>query len=178
VSVAGDLAYCGRCGAHGLGFEDGKRHVCARCGWLFYRNAAAAVFAILELGGKILLVRRAREPAAGTLDLPGGFLDLGERAEAGLARELAEELGIGCGPLHYLGSYPNVYPYAGVTYHTLDLCFHARLERPPAAADVDTDELDGFVLLAPADIDLDAIGLDAPRRALHEFLARAGAQRG
>jgi ADP-ribose pyrophosphatase YjhB (NUDIX family) len=42
----------------------------------------------------VLLTRRARAPYAGTWDVPGGFLEADERPEAGLRRELEEELGI------------------------------------------------------------------------------------
>ena len=100
------------------------------------------MYAIAELDGRVLLVRRAREPAAGTLDLPGGFIDFGETAEVALVRELREELDLAIEVLDYLGSYPNVYPYAGVRYHTLDLCFRVRLLGTPDRARVDESELE------------------------------------
>lgn len=37
---------------------------------------------------------RAREPEKGRLDLPGGFLEVGEHPVDGLAREVREELGV------------------------------------------------------------------------------------
>jgi len=37
---------------------------------------------------------RAREPEKGRLDLPGGFLGVGEHPVDGLAREVREELGV------------------------------------------------------------------------------------
>ena len=164
--------HCPRCAAPGLGYEH-SRHRCQACGWTFYRNAAAAVLAILEYEGAIVLVRRALEPAAGTLDLPGGFLDEGEPAESGLARELREELGVDLRDPRYVGTYPNVYRYAGVTYHTLDICFHAVLDRAPRREDMDAHELSEFVLVPRAAIDLAAIGFDSPRQALAEFLESA-----
>ena len=44
--------------------------------------------------GKALLTVRAREPEKGRLDLPGGFLEVGEHPVVGLAREVEEELGV------------------------------------------------------------------------------------
>jgi ADP-ribose pyrophosphatase YjhB (NUDIX family) len=48
---------------------------------------------ILE-GDRALVTVRAREPQKGRLDLPGGFLEVGEHPVEGLAREAREELGI------------------------------------------------------------------------------------
>jgi 8-oxo-dGTP diphosphatase len=44
--------------------------------------------------GKALVTVWAREPEKGRLDLPGGFLRVGEHPVDGLAREVREELGI------------------------------------------------------------------------------------
>jgi ADP-ribose pyrophosphatase YjhB (NUDIX family) len=51
--------------------------------------------AIIVQRGSVLLGRRARAPYQGTWDLPGGFLEPYETPEAGLDRELKEELGVG-----------------------------------------------------------------------------------
>ncbi len=165
------FVHCPRCRAPGLAFEEsGSRHVCRACGWVLYRNAAAAVFGIVEHDGRVLLVRRARDPASGTLDLPGGFIDIGETAEAALARELREELSVEITRLAYLGTYPNVYPYSGVTYHTLDLCFHGELVAPPDPRRLEIHEIAGFELVRREAIVLEAIGMESPRRALADFL--------
>ena len=47
----------------------------------------------------VLLVRRAKAPAAGSWSLPGGAQELGETAEAAARRELMEETGLEAGPL-------------------------------------------------------------------------------
>jgi ADP-ribose pyrophosphatase YjhB (NUDIX family) len=47
----------------------------------------------------VLLIRRAKPPAAGTWALPGGAQKLGETAEATARRELMEEAGLEAGPL-------------------------------------------------------------------------------
>src|SRR5690606_8958188 len=98
---------------------------CPACGFHYYHNVAAAVAAVIVHDGCVLVTRRAREPAAGLLDLPGGFVDPGEAAEHALHRELAEELGWNardCVP-RYLGTRPNTYLYAGVRYATCDLFY-------------------------------------------------------
>jgi len=49
----------------------------------------------------VVLVKRRFEPLAGRWSLPGGALELGETLEAGIAREVVEEtgLGIAVGPI-------------------------------------------------------------------------------
>jgi 8-oxo-dGTP diphosphatase len=53
------------------------------------------VGAVILHEGKVVLVKRKYEPLAGQWSLPGGRLELGETLEAGLAREMLEETGLG-----------------------------------------------------------------------------------
>lgn len=50
--------------------------------------------AILDGEGRLLLVKRRRNPEADHWGLPGGKLDFGETVTACIAREIREELGI------------------------------------------------------------------------------------
>ncbi len=52
------------------------------------------VDALVEVADQILLVQRGRAPGEGQWALPGGFLDVAERLEAGARRELEEETGL------------------------------------------------------------------------------------
>ena len=65
---------------------------CKDCGFTYYANVCAATAAfIVNDRGEILVVRRGKEPAKGTLDLPGGFVDMEESEEEGMRREVQEE---------------------------------------------------------------------------------------
>ncbi|MGO9308811.1 MAG: NUDIX hydrolase [Spirochaetia bacterium] len=70
---------------------------CPSCGFEFWQNSKPAVGAlvvrVVDGRPQVLLTRRGIEPHKGMWDLPGGYLENGELPEAGLARELQEELG-------------------------------------------------------------------------------------
>lgn len=53
-----------------------------------------AVGAVVFRAGKVLLVRRKREPSRGLWSLPGGVVKLGEGLREAVAREVKEECGI------------------------------------------------------------------------------------
>lgn len=111
---------------------------CPACGLHLYLNAATATAAIiLDASDRVLLIRRARDPARGKLGFPGGFVDNGETAENGLRREVREETGLELGALEFLLSHPNAYPYRGVVYSTIDLIFLARVPDFAAARPLD-----------------------------------------
>ena len=102
--------------------EKSKR--CADCEFVYYFNPSAATVAlIMNERNELLVCRRAKDPAKGTLDLPGGFIDMAETGEEGVSREVKEETGMEVKKAEYLFSLPNIYVYSGFTVHTLDLFF-------------------------------------------------------
>lgn len=124
---------CPACAAEALAFEEGKALRCTACGFRYFHNVAVAVVGVIACGEEVLLTRRAHDPAAGTFDLPGGFVDAGESLEAALCRELAEELGleVAADAPRYLFSTANRYPFAGIVYRTSDVWFGLRLDERP-----------------------------------------------
>ena len=72
-----------------------QRLVCTSCGEIFYENPLPASTAlVINEQGQLLLGRRGVEPAKGQWCLPGGFIEMGETAQAGALRELKEETGL------------------------------------------------------------------------------------
>ncbi|MDP4206629.1 MAG: NUDIX domain-containing protein, partial [Bacteroidota bacterium] len=123
------INYCPFCGAKDLESRDVNYFYCNSCHKEYFTNTAAAVAAIItDNQGRILFTRRAHDPFKGMLDLPGGFVDAGETAEEALFREIREELGSEIIEFSYFCSFPNEYPYSGLTYYTLDLAFICKLE--------------------------------------------------
>ena len=97
--------FCAACGARLAAIREHghRRWGCRRCGFTNYGNPVATVVGIMMRGSRVLLTRRARPPWANTWDLPGGFLEAGETADDGIAREFVEELGVGIRRARLLG---------------------------------------------------------------------------
>ena len=106
------------------------------------------VGAIVLRGDAVLLVRRAKPPAAGTWSLPGGAQRVGETAEEGARRELTEETGVAAGPMVLVAHVDSITLDADgkVEYHYTILDFAARWTsgEPQAGGDVSAAEFVEF----------------------------------
>ena len=158
---------CPACGSGDISFGDMKKVGCRDCSFIYYHNVATAVAAILEYDRKIVLIKRAKDPGKGKLDLPGGFVDPKESAEDAVKREIKEELKIDVREPRYLGSYPNIYKYEGVTYHTCDLFFYCKIDALPT--DFDSSEIKELILKNPLEIPNDKIAFESVRMGLGIF---------
>ena len=89
------MKYCSSCGSTvslRVPKDDNReRHICDDCGVVHYRNPQVVVGCVVERDGKILLCKRAIEPRYGYWTVPAGFMELGETAAGGAARETLEE---------------------------------------------------------------------------------------
>jgi ADP-ribose pyrophosphatase YjhB (NUDIX family) len=165
--------FCPACGSRNIRFENNKAFRCPDCGFLYYHNTAAATGLVISTGEEIVLLVRAKEPAKGKLDLPGGFVNPGEGAFEGLRRECREELSWDPGPHCTLfASFPNVYPYRNISYNTCDLFFTIIVPGLNAASfTLEEKEIGGVRFVKPADIILEDLAFDSTRRAIRAFLA-------
>jgi len=129
---------CPRCG-HDLEPHGGAHLHCPGCGSTYWANSAPAVQGLLVRDGKVLIGRRKIEPRKGYWDLPGGFLEEGERPLDGLRREFREETGLEVEPVEWVGAFVDPYD----PHYVLGLTWIVEGEGEPRAAD-DVEELAWF----------------------------------
>lgn len=162
--------FCPFCGSETIFDFDVKAIKCQNCGKVYFHNVASAVAAIVETDMGIVLVRRSHAPHAGTLDLPGGFLEYAETHEEALRREVFEETGIKIKDMRYFCSFPNQYSYRNVTYFTADVVFLCGAEKLDV---LKGDQEVSEILIVPSDqIDPALIALPSMRMAVELYLSR------
>ena len=108
-----------------------------------------AVSAAIIRDGKVLVVRRARNPALGIYTLPGGGVETGETLMQAVTREVREETSMDIEPVALAGHREAIVRDAQgrVERHFVILCFAARwLSGEPVL----NEELDDARWLAPA----------------------------
>ena len=108
------MKYCSDCGAEiEIKIPEGDnrpRHVCSACESIHYQNPKVVVGTIPVWEDRVLLCRRAIEPRYGLWTLPAGFMENGETAQEGAARETLEEANarVEVGKLYSLFNLPHI----------------------------------------------------------------------
>lgn len=168
--------HCPRCGQALSGGHETNRVECAACGFLLYFNptVASVAFAFRE-DGRVLFIRRAKEPGKDLLAPPGGFIDLGETAEVAVEREYREEVNVRLTDVVFLCSQVNQYCYRGVQYPVLDLFFTARAADPAAAEAL--DDVSGFEWRDPLAVSPDELAFPSMKAALTVLQSKLRADR-
>ena len=157
-----------KCGCNRFVENDFKSKRCDGCGFVYYFNPLAATVAIITNGkGEVLVATRSKEPAKGTLDLPGGFCDSYETAEEGVAREVFEETGLKVAAMRYLFTIPNTYNYSGMELHTMDMFFKCDVEDCDAV--VAADDVAELQWISIEKLDSKDFGLHSISRSIDMF---------
>ena len=163
--------FCPVCGSDRLSEHGPAAFRCGACGLSYYTNPRGATVAfIINDRGELLCGRRAKNPAQGTRDVPGGFLDLDETAEEGMCREIFEEAGLQVEPaqLRYLFSQPNRYPFSGIMCRTIDLFYEVRLDGHPSFQG--RDDIASLEWIPLSDVHPEEFGMASIARGLQRYL--------
>lgn len=152
-----EMNFCRRCGASLKNIEN---HV-FKCenGHTIYANASPTVSVFFLDGDNVILSRRGIEPNKGTLDTIGGFLDGKESLEAGLAREVREEVGLEPSEYEtpiYLCSIADTYHYGDEDNPIVSALFYSTLKTDRSLTP--HDDVAEVVVRPLFDIDLNEIG--------------------
>jgi ADP-ribose pyrophosphatase YjhB (NUDIX family) len=170
MSPMEQFQFCPKCGAPRNATTAVSPFDCPSCGFHYYFNPTIAVGGILcGKDGRLLLIRRAKDPAKGKLAVPGGFVDFGETAEQALRREVREEVNLELASLEYVCSQPNSYLYRDVTYPVLDLYFAARITDGEAGA---YDGVESICWVEAAQVNPAEMAFTSMQEALRIYLAK------
>ena len=101
----------------------------------FPRTDPAVIMLVHDGGDRVVLGRQAVWPP-GRFSILAGFVEPGESAEAAVAREVAEEVGLRVTDVRYVGSQPWPFP------QSLMLGFVARADGGPTSCVLDPDEIE------------------------------------
>jgi ADP-ribose pyrophosphatase YjhB (NUDIX family) len=159
------IKFCSACGTATIERippgDNRMRAVCDACGHIQYQNPKIVTGCVPVWGEKILLCKRAIEPRYALWTLPAGFMENGESAAEGAAREALEEANarVEVTDLYTVYSIPHI--------SQVYMMFLARLLDP----DVTPGEESLEVRLVSADeIPWDQLAFEMVRRTLRHFL--------
>ena len=167
------INYCSHCAAP-ISFgpvpdDERPRYHCSQCKTIHYQNPNVIVGCLPYWNNEVLLCKRAIEPRAGKWTLPAGFLEMGEKVEAGAKRETKEEANAKVEIIQLFSVY-NL-PKVGQVYmmflaELLDLDFH------PGKESLEVK------LFKETDIPWDTIAFSAVTFTLRQYFENSGATNG
>lgn len=165
--MSSEFRFCPRCAGRLnlklLKAGEPERLVCEQCEYVFFLDPKVAAGTIFAIEGKIVLARRAIEPAYGKWVFPGGFVDRGETIEAAALRETREEVSVDVA----LGELLNVYSYQHTPVVVLVYAAEVIGGEPVAA-----DECLEVHSYEPGKIPWDELAFPSTRDALRDYIRR------
>jgi NAD+ diphosphatase len=174
-SIADVFRFCPRCGlaSETVGMNPFR---CPGCEFTYFFSPCVAVAGIIaDEQGRVLFLRRQREPSKGKLGIPGGFVDAGESVEVALKREVLEEMNLHVRRMDYLASFPNSYSYKGTILPVTDIFFTCVVETLDTIA-AERSEVASWKFCHPTEATLGEMAFESNRRAVELFLRQQNKQ--
>ena len=102
-----EIKFCDRCGDSlaNKTVEGKQRQTCTTCGHTVFLDPKLAVVVLVSTEEKLVLVRRAIEPALGHWAFPSGYVDRGETVENAAIRQVKEQTGLDIKITRLIGLY-------------------------------------------------------------------------
>ena len=110
---------------------------------IYPEQPIVGIGAIIVHGDRVLLVRRATEPLQGEWSVPGGMLELGERLQDGVRREVLEETGLVVEPGEVLDVFDSIFTdgQGRTQYHYVLIDYLCKLISGGATAGTDVSDV-------------------------------------
>lgn len=160
--------FCPKCGSSHFVENNIKSKRCETCGFVYYFNPSSSTIAIIiNSNDELLVATRAHDPAKGTFDLPGGFVDMNETGEEAVIREVKEETGLHVSQAKYMFSIPNTYVYSGFEVHTLDLVYLCKVDDMGNMQA--EDDVASFQFIKISELNPDLFGLRSVKEVIQEI---------
>jgi len=132
-----------------------------------------AVGGLAVRDGKVLLVKRAKEPALGTWSIPGGAIRLGESLKDAVRRELKEETGLDVDPVEVVGVVERIFKVGEeVRFHYVIVDYACTVREGILRASSDAQDARWFHWEEILDLDLPEDSLGIIARALEKIERR------
>ncbi|WP_261844648.1 NAD(+) diphosphatase [Aliamphritea ceti] len=106
-----DHRYCPRCGSSLLHHEKDLAKQCVSCNLLQYPRLSPCVIMLVS-DGDYCLLGHGHNFIPGVYSTLAGFIEVGETAEAAVAREVREETGVNVKNVRYFSSQPWPFPHS------------------------------------------------------------------
>jgi 8-oxo-dGTP diphosphatase len=160
-----EYRYCPRCSGsletRVVKPNEPQRLVCAACSFIFYQDPKVVAGTIFTLDNRIVLLKRAVEPALGKWVFPGGYVDRGESVQEAAIRETLEESRLEVALISLL----NVYSYSRSP--NVIVVYTAEIVGGQLAAGDESLEAEIF---APEAIPWQELAFDSTRDALKDYI--------
>ena len=123
---------------------------------LYPEQPIISIGALIVCKGQILLEKRKNEPSKGKWSIPGGVVELGERLEKTVIREVKEETGLTIANVELVDVINSVtYDENGkIKYHFVIMEYFARIKAGTIQASSDAEELRWVSLIKVEEYDL------------------------
>jgi len=144
------------------------RPVCPACGYVVYLDPKVGAGTVVEIQGKVVLVRRGMDPKRGYWSLPAGYVEHDEAPEETAVRETWEETGLQVAIDNLLGVYS--FPHEGTGGRGVLVLYAAHVLGGDLRAGDDAIEVRTF----GADELPEDIAFNTHRQALHDWRRAKG----